>query len=167
MSTLRMVVLLAAAKGTEDQASWPHWRGPSNNGSASPGSYRVNGNATNVLWKAPLPGKGCSMPVIGNGRIFLTAPVNGQDAVLAFDWQGKALWQRLLGAETPGQSKLNPGCNPSPIINGVSVFVAQVADTFGLPAENRMGEQLIASPVAVGNRLFIRGERHLLCVAGK
>jgi outer membrane protein assembly factor BamB len=45
------------------------------------------------------------------------------------------------------------------------VFVAQVQDKFEVLAENRMGEQVIASPVAVANRLFIRGEHHLFCIA--
>jgi outer membrane protein assembly factor BamB len=83
-------ILLAAlwftpAVGAEDQTNWPHWRGPGDNGSASQGSYPVKWDATNVLWKAPLPGKGCSTPVVWDRRIFLTAPVNGQDAALAFD----------------------------------------------------------------------------------
>jgi outer membrane protein assembly factor BamB len=47
------------------------------------------------------------------------------------------------------------------------VFVAQVAGRFELLAENRLGEQIIASPVPVGNRLLLRGERHLFCVAGE
>jgi hypothetical protein len=61
--------------------------------------------------------------VVWNRRVFLTAPVNGQDAALAFDWQGKALWQTTLGHETPGKSKWSSGCNSSPVTDGVSVFV--------------------------------------------
>ena len=76
-----------------------------------------------MLWKVPLPGKGCSTPVVWDRRIFLTAPVDGQDAVLALDWDGKELWRRALGAETPGkQRKLSSGCNPSPVTDGRSVF---------------------------------------------
>jgi hypothetical protein len=32
-------------------------------------------------------------------------------------------------------------------------------------AENQMGERIVASPVALSNRLLIRGERHLFCIA--
>ena len=32
-------------------------------------------------------------------RIYLTAPADGQDAVLAFDLKGKQLWQTKLGPE--------------------------------------------------------------------
>jgi hypothetical protein len=38
---------------------------------------------------------------------------------------------------------------------------------FKLLAENSMGEKVVASPVAVGNRLLIRGEQNLFCITGK
>jgi len=116
------VFWFTAAFGAEDKANWPHWRGPNDNGSTSQGSYPVTWDANTVLWKAPLPGKGCSTPVVWDRRIFLTAPVNGQDAALAFDWDGKGLWQTTLGNEKPGKSKLSSGCNSSPVTDGVSVF---------------------------------------------
>jgi outer membrane protein assembly factor BamB len=47
------------------------------------------------------------------------------------------------------------------------VFVAQVQDKLEVLAENRMGEQVIASPVAVANRLLIRGAHHLFCITEK
>jgi outer membrane protein assembly factor BamB len=47
------------------------------------------------------------------------------------------------------------------------VYVAKVDDSFELVAEMNMGEQVIASPVAVLNRLFIRGARHLFCLANQ
>ena len=46
------------------------------------------------------------------------------------------------------------------------VFVASVAnDRFELLAENDMGEPVIGSPVPAENRIFIRGEDHLFCLA--
>jgi outer membrane protein assembly factor BamB len=45
------------------------------------------------------------------------------------------------------------------------VFVADIRNKFEVVAENKFGEQVIASPVAVSNRLFIRGENHLFCFA--
>ena len=47
------------------------------------------------------------------------------------------------------------------------VFVARVEEKFELLAENTMGERVIASPVPVSNRLLIRGEQHLFCVAAE
>ena len=34
-------------------------------------------------------------------------------------------------------------------------------------SENDMGEQIIASPVPVGNHLLIRGERHLYSIRAR
>jgi outer membrane protein assembly factor BamB len=45
------------------------------------------------------------------------------------------------------------------------ILVARVEGKFELLAENAMGERVIASPVAVADRLLIRGEQHLFCVA--
>lgn len=113
---------IANASGADNQANWPHWRGSADNGSAAPGAYPVKWDTTNVLWKTPLPGKGCSTPIVWNQRIFLTAPTNGRNAALALDWQGKILWQRELGESTQGKRKDSSGCNPSATTDGHSVF---------------------------------------------
>jgi outer membrane protein assembly factor BamB len=124
LAVLTFAFVQATLTGTAaEPANWPHWRGPADNGSAGEGSYPVKWDATNVLWKAPLPGKGCSTPIVWNKRIFLTAPVNGLDALLAFDWEGKPLWQTTLGPEQAGLHENGSGCNPSPVTDGKAVFV--------------------------------------------
>ncbi len=97
---LTAAVLLAAAPARAATATnWPRWRGPQDNGAAAPGVYPVIWSATtNVLWKVPLPGRGCSTPIVWDRRIYLTAPVAGQDALLAFDDAGQALWQREIAS---------------------------------------------------------------------
>src|SRR5919109_490521 len=104
-------------------ADWPRWRGPRDNGGANQGPYPVKWDATNALWKAPLPGKGCSTPIVWNQRIFLTAPSNSLDAVLAFDWSGKPLWLTTLGPEQAGKHRNGSGSNPSPATDGKGIFV--------------------------------------------
>ncbi len=104
--------------------NWPSWRGPKDNGSSDGGPYPVKWDAdTGWLWKTPLPGKGCSTPIVWNQRIYVTAPIEGKDALLAFDWSGKALWQTTLGAEKPGKHRNGSGCNSSPVTDGKFVFV--------------------------------------------
>jgi outer membrane protein assembly factor BamB len=106
------------------QSNWPHWRGPQDNGSTDSGSYPTKWNATsNVLWTADLPGKGCSTPIVWDRQIFLTAPTDGQDAILAFDWSGKLQWQTTLGPERSGKNAHGSGSNPSPVTDGRRVFV--------------------------------------------
>ena len=46
------------------------------------------------------------------------------------------------------------------------ILVADVRDGFRFLGESNMGERVIASPVPVAGRLFIRGEKHLFCLGG-
>src|SRR5262245_8527276 len=72
-------------------ANWPGWRGPSANGSTTTGNYPTSWNSNGVAWKVALPGKGGSSPIVWQNRIYLTTPVDGQDAVLALDFSSKQL----------------------------------------------------------------------------
>lgn len=107
-------LLVAAGMSSLSAGDWPQWRGPNADGRAGAGDWPVRWSATEqVLWKVALPGKGCSTPVVMDGRIVLTAPVDGDDAVLAFDRAGKSLWQVRLGPETKGRHRAESGSNPS------------------------------------------------------
>jgi outer membrane protein assembly factor BamB len=118
-----MLLAHAAAPNSSD-ANWPAWRGPNANGSTSAGHYPTNLDAAHVLWKAALPGKGSSTPIIWDGRIIVTAPDEGQDCVLAFDFHGKELWRTKLGPETaPKHHTLGSSCNASPVTDGQQVYV--------------------------------------------
>ena len=115
--------LASAALGASGER-WPCWRGPGDCGSTETGSYpALWGNGSNLIWKVELPGKGCSTPIVWDRRIFLTAPISGQDAALAFDWSGKVAWQTPLGSERKGKHANGSGCNPSPVTDGRSIFV--------------------------------------------
>ena len=151
--------LAKAASPSDTQANWPRWRGPHDNGGNEAGAYPVKWNATsNLLWKAALPGKGCSTPIVWGQRIFVTAPVDGQDAALAFDWSGKQLWQTAVGAESPGKHRNGFGSNPSPVTDGQSLFVYFKSGTLAaLEFDGKIRWQ--------ANRLLLRGEGHLFCIA--
>jgi len=124
--------------GAED---WPRWRGPRDNGSAADGAYPVTWSAAeNVLWKVPLPGKGSSTPIVCNRRIYLTAPEDGQDALLAWDDAGKPLWQTVLGPQREGKHRNGSGCNPSAATDGQTVFAYFKSGT--LAAVDREGKLL-------------------------
>lgn len=106
------------------EENWPRWRGPRDNGTSASGAYpTVWSETSNMLWKTELPGKGCSTPIVWNHRIYLTAPVNGCDAVLAFDWNGTLLWQTCFGPERAGKHRAGSGSNPSVATDGHEVFV--------------------------------------------
>ena len=74
-------------------------------GSTEGGTYPAKFDESSTLWRAALPGKGCSTPIVLNRTIYLTAPVNGNDAVLAIDWSGKPIWTAVLGKENPGKHR--------------------------------------------------------------
>jgi len=121
---LAATALLAALPSAQAELNWPHWRGPTETGSSPSTTLPRKVDANQVLWKAPLPGKGTSTPIVWEKRIYLTAPVDGKDALLAFDWNGQPLWQAVLGNETPGKHRNASGSNPSPVTDGQTLFVA-------------------------------------------
>ena len=104
-------------------ADWPRWRGPNDSGSMNVGNYPGELTDKTFIWKAPLPGKGCSTPIIIDKNIYLTAPVDGNDAVLGFDWNGKELWRTTFGKEVAGKHLNGSGSNASPTSDGDGIFV--------------------------------------------
>jgi outer membrane protein assembly factor BamB len=84
-----------------------------------------------LIWKTPLPGKGCSTPVVWGERILLTCPVNGEDAVLGYDWEGEKLWQTTLGKERKGKHRNGSGSNPSVVTDGDLLFALFKSGNFG------------------------------------
>lgn len=105
-------------------ADWPSWRGPKDSGSIPSGDYPGEFSESNLVWNAPLPGKGCSTPIIVDKRIYVTAPVDGNDALLCFDWDGKPMWTATFGAEDAGRHRNGSGSNSSPVSDGKQVFVS-------------------------------------------
>jgi outer membrane protein assembly factor BamB len=130
LATLSLLLLSTATVISDTQSNWPRWRGPDDNGSTESGIYPIKWNAHTVLWKASLPGKGCSTPAVWEQRIYLTSPVDGMDGVLTFDWGGKQVWQRTFGQENAGKHRNGSGSNPSPATDGKSVFVYFKSGTF-------------------------------------
>jgi outer membrane protein assembly factor BamB len=71
-----MTTAFALALLLQDE-SWPQFRGPGARGAAETAAFPDRWSATeNVAWKAELPGRGWSSPVVWGGRVFLTTVVN-------------------------------------------------------------------------------------------
>jgi outer membrane protein assembly factor BamB len=123
-AVLSLVAIMLPGSGTAaGSENWPRWRGPHDNGSLADGSYPVKWETNSLLWKTRLPGKGCSTPIVWDKRIYLTAPTNGIDAALAFDWSGKLLWLTRFDKEQPGRHRNGSGSNPSPATDGQTLAV--------------------------------------------
>lgn len=101
---------------------WPAWRGLGNSGSID-GDYPTELNFENAVWKAPLPGKGCSTPIVFGGDIYLTAPDDGKDALVCIDKDGQQKWVTHFGDQNAGKHRNGSGSNASPVTDGKHVFV--------------------------------------------
>jgi len=106
-----------------DVPEWRSWRGPQGNGSVELGNYPIKFNAEKYLWRTELPGKGCSTPILLSGLIYVTAPVEGVDALLCYDLQGAEKWRTVFGKENAGKHRNGSGSNASPATDGKTIFV--------------------------------------------
>lgn len=124
------LMVFSASAVAADLSDWRSWRGPRGNGSVDVGNYPVKFAADKYLWRTELPGKGCSTPILSDGRIYITAPVDGRDALLCFDGNGKEQWRVAFGQQNAGKHRNGSGCNASPITDGAAVFVFFKSGTF-------------------------------------
>jgi len=90
---------------------WPQYHGPRGSAVSDETGIATTWSETeNIRWKADLPGRGLSNPVIAGGRVYLTASSRPQESrlhVLCFDLRsGKKLWERQFW------STGNTGCHP-------------------------------------------------------
>ena len=73
-----LVVLISVAAVTP-AANWPQWRGPDGSGISTeknlPSAWTPT---TNIKWKAAIPGRGHSSPIVWGNRIFVTTAVEGE-----------------------------------------------------------------------------------------
>ena len=104
-----LVLAVVGTASAADGVRWPRWRGPADNAVVDPALPVAWSDTSNVSWKVALPGRGCSTPVVWDGRIVLTAPVGGRDAALAFDTTGRELWRTAFGEERPGKHRSASG----------------------------------------------------------
>jgi outer membrane protein assembly factor BamB len=130
LSLLLPISILALAAGAiAEDDGWPRFRGPFENGMARGDAPVQFSDKEHVAWKATIPGRGHSTPVIWGDRIFLTTAVTvgaapaappaapggrggfggggGPQAeqklmVMAFDRKtGKPLWEKTARTATP------------------------------------------------------------------
>jgi outer membrane protein assembly factor BamB len=133
LPALLALVLAAGARAedaTKARAEWPQFRGPGAtavaDGSPLPTTWDLK-KGTNVRWKADLPGRGISSPVVAGGRIYVTACSgyrNDRLHVLCLDEaSGKTLWHRQLTAT--GGTNCHPTTSmagPTPVTDGRRVY---------------------------------------------
>ena len=78
--------------------NWPQWRGPRGDGTCAEKGLPTTWSRTeNVAWKAPLPERGNSTPIVWQDRVFVTQAVEkeGRRTLMCFDRRdGRLTWQQ-------------------------------------------------------------------------
>lgn len=137
-STFVWVVVLVLSGGSFAAAvdlPWPQKNGPNNDGIALPSeSAEVpldwdEETKKNVAWVVPLEGEGHSTPVLGHGRIWMTAadPDGKKQYVYCLDAQsGKILHHKLIfenAAPEPLSNPINNYAAPSCVLENDALYV--------------------------------------------
>jgi outer membrane protein assembly factor BamB len=89
------------------EANWPKWRGPRGDGHAVDSDPPTRWDASSVVWKTPLKGRGQSSPVVWGDRVFLTTALdNGKQRVVfcVSTRDGKILWEQVAWTGQPEES---------------------------------------------------------------
>jgi hypothetical protein len=121
------VLLTAAMTITAVAENWPAWRGPNGSGICPERKLPLRWSANeNVRWRAPLPERGNSTPVVWGDRVFITQALEKQSRrmVMCFDRRdGRLLWQSgPAWLEKELTYPDNPPCSPSPVTDGRRVI---------------------------------------------
>ncbi|MFL5243280.1 MAG: PQQ-binding-like beta-propeller repeat protein [Gemmataceae bacterium] len=125
---ITVVCACALSNNSSLAADWTQFRGLNGAGVSPETGLPTQWSATEGLrWKAELPGRGVSNPVIAGGRVYVTASSGYKENrlhVLAFDAaSGKKLWERSLWST--GQTQCHPKtcmAAPTPVTDGKAVY---------------------------------------------
>jgi outer membrane protein assembly factor BamB len=124
---------------------WTQFRGPGGRGISDEQGLPVKwGPAEGLRWKAELPGRGLSAPVIAGNKVFVTASSGyreGRLHVLCFDAAtGRRLWERQFAST--GNTQCHPKtcmAAPTPVTDGKIVYALfATADVIAFDADGNL-----------------------------
>lgn len=122
--------LNAVASVIDPALDWPAWRGPTRDGLAAPGQNPPVqwSESENVLWKAPLPGRGHSSPTVVGDRIYLATSDRAKpnQSVLCLDRRtGKLVWQTEVhgGQPDPGKHSNSSAASSTVTCDGSRLYI--------------------------------------------
>jgi hypothetical protein len=121
-------VRIVAAEG-EGAKYWPQWRGPSAQGHVAEAKYSDTWSpSSGFQWKAAVPGRGNSSPVVWGDRLFLTtAHDNGRRlSMLAFSRSdGRVLWETVIPQDSvEGVHAKNGYASATPATDGQRIYAS-------------------------------------------
>lgn len=133
------IAVLLLQSVTFAAGDWPRWRGPNDDGMARGDAPLHWSDTEHVAWKAAVPGRGHSSPVVSGDRVFVTTAVPTGPAVagalpehrfmlLCFDRKtGKLLWEKVARMATPHQrhhQQYGSFASNSPVTDGTHVIAS-------------------------------------------
>jgi outer membrane protein assembly factor BamB len=120
----------AASRDVESAADWAAWRGPTRDGIATPGQNPpIQWSETeNVLWKAPVPGRGHGSPTVVGDRIYLATADRGKQtqSVVCLDRHtGTLRWQTEVhsGEADAGKHSNSSAASSTVACDGSHLFI--------------------------------------------
>jgi outer membrane protein assembly factor BamB len=124
-----------------------------------------NVTKTHVLWSKKNEGGYVPSPVASHGKLFLV-----NDTGLSSCWDvksGKLYWQEQLSRSKHHASAIVADGRIYLTSDEGVTFVLKAGDEYELLAKNVLGERVFASPAFSDGDIFIRGAKHLWCIAEK
>jgi outer membrane protein assembly factor BamB len=113
-----VVIGLATAGRSEN---WPHWRGPSFNGSSSERGLPSTWSKTeNVAWSTPLPGPSAATPIVWRDAVLVSSTDLQNQTLLALCLDrttGRIRWQHKI-SEGIRRDDRSTFASPSPVTDG-------------------------------------------------
>jgi outer membrane protein assembly factor BamB len=129
LASIGLLILFAGQSGAAAQ-EWPQFRGPDGQGhSRERGLPHEWSESRNVAWKAVVPGRGWSSPVVAHGRVWLTTATAGRDGALRLLAYDVASGREVLNVDVfrIGNTELlnakNSHASPTPVVDGDRVYV--------------------------------------------
>jgi outer membrane protein assembly factor BamB len=135
-TALFTVALGLAALAIGAEGDWANWRGPTDNGMARGDAPLKWSDEQGVTWKATIPGRGFSSPVVWGDKVFVTTAVptagtagpnvEHKMLLIALDRKtGKQLWEKTAKTATPHQAyhpTYGSYASNSPITDGKHIY---------------------------------------------
>ena len=135
------------------------------------GAFRLNGRGDikgtkQVAWTIDHDTPDIGSPVLSSGRIYFHKGKTGQlSCVDAATGKPYYLGNRIPGLDTIYASPVAAGGHVYLTSRNGRTTVIKDSTELNVVATNDLEETVDATPAPVDNELFIRGEKHLFCIA--
>ena len=122
---------------------------------------------THRLWNREDTGPFIPTPGEYNGRVYIINDRGEIDCINPLT--GKSIWSGVFpkGKGNFYSSPLIAGGHLYAAREDGIIFVVKLADKFEIISEIDMKDRIIASPIAISDRLLIRTDHHLFCIGNK